>query len=118
MSAQRVYQLLFSFVLITVIALLSERSRALASIVATMPVQVALTLWFVYSDTGGDRALTADFCRMAALSLIPTAAFALGCWFGLRRNWPLGWVIVFGYGVWLVSVGIHRGLEWWLTARR
>jgi uncharacterized membrane protein (GlpM family) len=115
MSTQRIYQLLLSFALITMIALLSERSRVLAAIVSPMPVKVALALWFVFTDTGGNRVLSADFCRVALFSLIPTAVFLLACWFGLRRGWPMGWTVVLGYAMWLASVGVYRGIEWWLV---
>jgi hypothetical protein len=112
-----VSQLLISFLLITAIALLSERSRFMASIASAMPAKLALALWFVFSDTGGDRALTADFCRTTLFALIPTAMFLVGCWFALRQGWSLGWVIAFGYGVWLASVGVYWAIESWLPAR-
>ena len=90
MSAQRFHHLVLSLVLVTVIALLSERSRLLTAIVSPMPLKVALALWFVFSDTGGDLGLAIDFCRMALLGLIPTAAFLLACSCALRRGWGLG----------------------------
>lgn len=117
MSTQRIIQLLVSFILITVVAVLSERSRVLTSIAAVMPLKVALALWFVFADTGGDRVLSADFCRMALLALIPTAMFLVACWFALHRGWPVGWTIALGYAVWLVSLGLYRGTEWWIRAR-
>lgn len=117
MSTQRIYQLLLSFVVITAIAVLSERSRPLAAIVSSMPVNLALALWFVYNNTGGDRVLSAEFCRMALCSLIATACFLLACWFALQRGWSLRWVLALGYAVWLVAVGIYRGLAWWLGTR-
>ena len=114
MSTQRIVQLTLSFVVLTVVALLSERSRALAAIAAVMPLKVTIALFFVFSDTGGDRALSADFCRVALLALIPTAMYLLACWLGLGRSWPLGRVVAVAYGVWLASLGVYRGIEWWL----
>jgi hypothetical protein len=111
------YQLLISFVLITAIALLSERSRYLTSIASAMPAKLALALWFVFTDTGGDRVLTANFRRTALLALIPTALFLLGCWFALCRGWSLGWVVGFGYAVWLVAALVYWAIESWLQAR-
>lgn len=104
MSSQRILQLLVSFVLLTVVALLSERSHTLVAFAAVMPLKVtiAVRLWspgFVFGDSGGEVALSADFCRTAALALIPTAMFLLACWLGLRRGWPLGRVVVVGYVV-------------------
>ena len=114
MSSQRLIQLLLSFVVLTIVALLSERSHALSAIAAVMPLKVTIALWFIFADSGGDLGLSSAFCRTALFALIPTAVFLLACVFGLSRAWPLGRVLGAGYTVWLVSVGIYRGLEWWL----
>jgi uncharacterized membrane protein (GlpM family) len=114
MSTQRVIQLLLSFVVLAIVALLSERSRALAAIAAVMPLKVTIALFFVFTDTGGDRVLSADFCRVALLALIPTAMYLLACWLGLSKSWPLGWVVAVAYASWLLSLGVYRGIEWWL----
>ena len=115
MSAQQITQLLISFVLITAVALVSERSRFLSSLLSVMPLKVALALWFVFGNTGGDRVLSADFCRMSLFALIPTALFLAACWLGLRQGWAVGKVLGYGYGVWLIGAGVYRGIEWWLT---
>ena len=114
MSPQRIVQLLVSFLALTVVALLSERSHTLAAITAVMPLKVTVALLFVFSDTGGDGALSADFCRTAALATIPTAMFLGACWVGLRQGWSLGRVVVMGYAVWLAAIGAYRGVEWWV----
>lgn len=111
MSGQRIAQLVVSFVVITAIAVLSERSRFATSIASAMPVNLALALWFVFTATGGDRTLTADFCRTALLALIPTAIFLVACWYALGKGWSIGWVMAFGYGVWLVAVAVYWAVE-------
>jgi uncharacterized membrane protein (GlpM family) len=113
-SSQRLIQLLLSFVVLTVVALLSERSHVLSAITAVMPLKVTIALWFIFSDSGGDPVLSSEFCRTALLALIPTAVFLLACVFGFSRTWPLGRVLLVGYAVWLVSVGAYRSVEWWL----
>jgi hypothetical protein len=116
-SSQRLIQLLLSFVVLTAVALLSERSHVLSAIAAVMPLKVTIALWFIFSDTGGDLALSADFCRTALIALVPTAVFLLACVFGFSRSWPLGRVLAVSYVVWLLSVAVYRGLEWWLQRR-
>lgn len=118
MGAQRIYQLLISFGILTVIAFLSERSHVLASVVSVMPLNIAFALWFISTHTGGDAALSADFSRMATLGLIPTMLFTTVCWFGFRQGWSLGRVLIMGYGVWLAAMGLYRLIEWWLQAAR
>lgn len=118
MSTQRIYQLLISFAILTAIAFISERSHALASVISVMPFNITFSLWFVYTSAGGEAALSADFSRMVAFGLIPTALFAVACWFGFRQGWSLGRVLVVSYAVWLAAMGIYRGIEWWLKMAR
>ncbi len=118
MSTQRIYQLLISFVILAVIAFISERSHVLASVVSVMPLNITFALWFVYTSAVGDAALSADFSRMVIFGLTPTMLFAAACWFGFRQGWPLGRVLVVSYAVWLAATGIYRGIEWWLQTAR
>ena len=114
MNTQRIYQLLLSIGILTVIAFVSEKSRVLASIVVVMPLNVTIALWFISTNTGGDASLSADFARMLLFGLIPTALFILASWFGFHRGWSLGRVLVLSYGIWLVATIVYRGIEWWL----
>jgi uncharacterized membrane protein (GlpM family) len=118
MSTQRIYQLLASFVILAVIAFVSERSHVLASVVSVMPLNVTIALWFISTSTGGDAAIAADFSRMVTFGLIPTMLFTTACWFGFRQGWSLGRVLTVGYAVWLAAMGIYRGIEWWLKMAR
>jgi hypothetical protein len=111
MTTQRIVQLLVSFLLITTIAFVSEKSRVLASIVTVMPVNVTIGLWFIYTSSQVDSAGLADFSRMVLLGLIPTALFIAVCWFGFKQEWPFARVIVVGYTVWLVGILIYRFIE-------
>ena len=64
MSAQRFYQLVVSFGILTAIAFITERSHVLASIVSVMPLNITVTLWFLSSRTDSSAALSADFSRL------------------------------------------------------
>ena len=108
MNTQRIYQLLVSFGILTAIAFVSERSHVLASVVSVMPLNITFALWFVSGNTGGEAALSADFSRMVAFGLIPTALFATACWFGFRQGWSLGRVLAIGYAVWLAAMGSFK----------
>jgi len=118
MSTQRIYQLLISFVILAVIAFISERSHVLASVVSVMPLNITFALWFVYTSAGGDAALSADFSRMVIFGLTPTMLFAVACWFGFRQGWSLGRVLAVGYAVWLAAMGLYRLIEWRLQTAR
>ena len=111
MTIQRVYQLLISFAIITAIALVSDRSRVLASVLSVMPLSMTLGMWFVYTGSNGGAGATADFVRMILFGLIPTAIFTVACWFGFRQDWPLWLVLVVGYLIWLLAMGCYRLID-------
>ena len=111
MSTQRIYQLLIALCLVTAIAIFSERSRVLASILTVVPVNITIALWFIYTSSQGDIAPSADFIRMVLLGLIPTVLFTLACWFGLNRGWTLIRVMAVAYAVWLVSMALYRIID-------
>ena len=116
MSAQRFYQLLVAFVTIAAIALASERSHVLASFVSVIPVNITMAIWFLFSSTGGDTAVVADYARMALLGLLPVLLFTLTCWLCLRQGWQLRRVFVSGYAVWITATILYRAVElWWKT---
>jgi hypothetical protein len=112
MGTQRIVQILISFLIITTIAFVSERSRVLASIITVMPINVTIGLWFIHTSGQADTAALADFTRMVLLGLIPTALFIVVCWLGFKQEWPFGRVIVTGYAVWLVAILVYRFIEW------
>ena len=114
MSTQRIWQLLISFGILTAIAFISEKSRALASIVAVMPLNITIALWFVSTSSGGDSSLISDFTRMMFFGIIPSILFIIAAWLGFRQGWPLGKVLILSYGVWLAATCLYRGIEWWL----
>ena len=118
MSTQRIYQLLISCGVLTALAFISERSHVLASVVSVMPMNITFALWFISTRSDSSAALSADFGRMVTFGLFPTMLFTLVCWFGFRQGWPFGRVVVFGYAIWLVAMGIYRGIEWWLQTAR
>ena len=114
MTTQRIYQLLVSFAILTVMAFISERSHILAAVLSVMPLNITFGLWFTSARTDSSAALLADYSRMATFGLIPTMMFTAACWFGFRQGWPFGRVVAFGYAVWLAAMGLYRGIEWWL----
>ncbi len=118
MSAKHIYQLLVSCGVLTVIAAVSERSHVLASVASVMPLNITFALWFISTRADSNAALSADYSRMATLGLIPTMLFTTTCWFGFRRGWSVGRVVIVGYAVWLATMGLYRGIEWWLKTTR
>ena len=113
MSTQRIVQLLISFAILTGVALISEKSRSLAGILAVLPINVTLALWLVASNNPDDSKLAADFSRMMLLGLLPGIVFLGVCWAAFRRGWSLPLAIGTGYVVWALAMGAYKGIEWW-----
>jgi len=117
MSTQRIVQLLVAFASITVISLVSQRSSVLTSIVAVMPINTTAALWFIYTGSGGDSAVAADFARLAFFALIPVMLFTITCSLCFRRGWSLKAVLATGYGVWFTATVCYRAIERWVSRR-
>ena len=78
MTGERVFPVLVSIAVIVLVAVVQERSRFLAAVLATMPLTAPLALWIVFSATKGSHQQTADF----ALSMVGGFIGALGACFG------------------------------------
>jgi len=103
-----------SVIIIVLVAVVQERSRDLAAIVAMLPLTAPLAAWIVFSASGGDHQHTAQFVRSMLGASIATVVFVVVCWYGLRQQWPFAIVMVVAFAVWgaLVAVPhlVRRGL--------
>lgn len=99
-----VYRSIIGCVLITLVALISERSRTAAGILSTAPINIPIILWVLWGNTGGDHAGLETVSRSMLIGLVPTACFTLVCWWGFRQRWPFGQIVLVGYAVWALVV--------------
>ncbi len=109
----RLLQLLVSCLVITLIAMLGEHSRKLASIVAVFPVNILLASWFVYTATDGGAPASADFLRMTFFGLSATMLFYAAGWYGFSRGWSPGRVLLLSSLAWLTAIGIYQLVGSW-----
>lgn len=63
MSFQKIFPVLTSIAIIIVVAILRDRSRAVAAVLATMPINIPLALWIVSSGSDNDPQVMSDFVR-------------------------------------------------------
>jgi uncharacterized membrane protein (GlpM family) len=87
MIRDRVMPVALSVLVIVVVAIVQERSRALAGVLATIPLTAPLAMWIVFSASGGDQRQTADFAASMIGGFVACLVFVLACWFGLRQAW-------------------------------
>jgi hypothetical protein len=97
-----------SVLIVVLVAVVQERSRHLAAILATMPLTAPLAMWIVFSASGGDQRQTADFVGSMVIGAIASLVFVLACWLGLRQAWGLPLALTFAAAIWLVVVTIPR----------
>lgn len=101
----RVLPVIVSILIIILIAILREYSRTLAAILVTMPVNIPLGLWIVYSGSD-NRATIEQFTQAIFINIWPTIVFLLVVWMAARAGWNFLPMIVAGYAAWAVTLGI------------
>jgi hypothetical protein len=106
MNAEKVLPVVVSIVIIVLVAVVQERSRHLAAILAVMPLTIPLAAWIVFAASGGDHRQTAQFVRSLIATSAATVIWVVACWYGLHRQWPFPLVIAFAFGVWGASVAL------------
>ena len=111
MTRERVVPVVLSVLVIVLVAVVQERSRHLAAIIATMPLTAPLAMWIVFSATRGDHSQTADFVGSMFGGFVGSLVFVVACWFGFRQQWSFPLVLAFGAATWLAIVSLP-GLVW------
>jgi hypothetical protein len=110
MSWRDVLPVVISVLIIILFAVLRKTSSSLAAILATMPLNIPLTLWITYSSLEGDaasrsNALT-EFTQALLFNIIPTVVFIGVAWWGFRAGWSFLAVLAAGYAAWGVVLGV------------
>ena len=110
----KIIPVLISISIIISIALISESSRLAAAIVATMPLTAPLSMWIVFSNSGGQPAALADFTMGLLVGIVPTLGFLVTAWLTARASWTLWPTLLAGYLTWAISLGalllVRKGL--------
>ena len=102
---RNILPVLISIGVIPMVAVLRNYSRTLAAITATMPINIPLALWIVYSAAPNDKAGMITFSEGLVIGLIPTFAFLLVVWLAARAELGLPAMIGGGYAAWGVCLG-------------
>ena len=96
------------------VAILRERSRTLAIIFATMPINMPLALWLLSDTVNGDSAIMTGYARSLMVGLVPGFIWLFIVFLSLRLGWSLLAALLCGYAVWGVLIA---GAFWfgWLS---
>lgn len=106
MKLQDILPVLASMAIIILVALLEKHSKFGAAITATMPIGATLSLWIVYSANNGDRQTMTQFGQGLLLGVVPTLGFLIVTWLASRAGFKLTQMLLIGYAVWGVGVGL------------
>ena len=104
MKTQDVLPVFVSILVLILIAAVEKQSKSLAAITATMPVNITLALWIVYSANNGDQATMEQFSLGLLLGLVPAFGFVLASWLASRAGFKLLPVLLISYTVWVLGV--------------
>jgi hypothetical protein len=103
-TREQVVPVVLSVLIIVLVAVVQERSRHLAALIAAVPLTAPLAMWIVFSATQGDHSQTADFAASMLVGFVASLIFVVACWFGFRQQWSFPSVLVFGSAIWLAIV--------------
>ncbi len=68
---------ILSVLVIILVAIVQERPRYLAAIIAAMPLTAPLAMWIEFSASEGDQQQTADFAGSMVLGFAASLVFVL-----------------------------------------
>jgi hypothetical protein len=109
MNLQKSLPVISSILIILVVALLRDRSKTLATIFATMPINMPLALWVLASGGPENSDALTTYVRSFIIGLVPAFIWLGLVYAGLKLGWGLLGAIAGGYAVWAVLIG---GLFW------
>lgn len=116
MKWQDVFPVIVSLFIIIMVALLQRQSKALAAILATMPIITPLSLWIIYEATYGERRAVSQYTQGLVIGIIPTLFFIITLWLTSRAGLKLAPMLVVSYCVWGIVLTIELGLKKWMGA--
>lgn len=97
---EKVLPVIVSIIVIIIVAILREYSKTLAAITATMPINIPLAMWLVYSTSENNPDGRFQFVEGMVLGIIPTVFFLIVTYFAARAGWALLPTLIAGYSAW------------------
>ncbi len=103
---QRVLPVVVSIGIIIAVAILRQYSKTFAAIAATMPINVPLALWIIYSGGSSDaeRDGAMRFFETMLVTLPATFVFIVAAYIAARHGFGLAPMILVGYLAWGASL--------------
>jgi hypothetical protein len=110
----KVAPVIVSILVIIGVAIARQYSRTLAAIMATMPINLPLALWIVYSGETNREAFS-EFAGTMVINLLPTLLFIVVAWWLAKQGYTLVPIIGLSYVAWGVGLGLIFLVRHFLT---
>jgi hypothetical protein len=101
---QKTLPVIISIIIILIVAVLRDKSKTLATLFATMPINMPLALWVIASGSAEDAAVLSGYVRNFIIALVPGFIWLGVVYALLKIGWGLLSAIVGGYAVWGVII--------------
>ncbi len=102
---------IISICVILLVAAVQKSSKTVAAVTATMPVNIPLSLWIVYSYNQQNQKAISQYAQGLAIGILPTVAFTFAIWLATRAGLKLIPIIVVGYTTWVVVLLVVLGVK-------
>lgn len=102
----RTTPVIVSIAIIILIAIVRQYSKTLAAITVTMPLNIPLGMWIVYSGSDNHQVALAEFSEAAMMNIIPTIVFLIVAWQLSKIGFSLLQTIIIGYIAWAGCLGL------------
>lgn len=86
----------------------ARRVPSLAGLIGVMPLTGALVLVWVYLERAGDTDSMVSFAKGALWGIVPSILFFLVALVCIQRHLPLGLILAFSFGAWLLAAAVHQ----------
>ena len=117
LNLQKVLPVLTSIAIILLVAFLRDRSKTLAAILATMPINIPLALWVVFGTGNYDQRDVELFVRALLPGIIATTIWIAVVFLALHFGVRLLPAVLGGYAVWAALIFAFIRLGWIVVNR-
>ncbi len=117
MTIQKILPVLTSIAIIIAVAVLRDRSKTLAAILATMPINIPLALWVVFGAGDFEQLDVELFVRALLPGIIATTIWIAVVFVALHFGVRLLPAVFVGYMVWGMLIFMFIQLGWIVVSR-
>lgn len=117
MNIQKALPVITSIAIILLVAFLRDRSKTLAVILSTMPINITLGLWVIFGTGDYNQGTATLYVRALLPGLSATMAWIVVVFILLRLGLNLLPAVFGGYAVWAVLILLFIQLGWIVVNR-